>query len=983
VLAAGLAHGAAAPASKAPAIRVGSELDFPPYASIDANGQPAGFSVDLIKAVADSMGLSLTFSTGPWHSVWGDLVAGRLDVLPIVAKSPERRRLVDFSAPHTETFDAFFVRRGQPLLPNLDAARGKDIVVMRADAAHHALVEKKYPGLVTLVESIPAGLSLIASGKHDAFLCSKLIGTLVMQEHGLTNLAAGPPIPDYKREFAFAVKKGDIGLLEKLNQGLLIIKTTHEYDRIYDKWLTADDPWWKWRIFLWPIFYITLAVAVIVAFWLVMLQRLVHKRTRQLSDVNEQLRLAGEDLEDRIAQRTAELSDANAMLHREITERQRAEEALRVAHLLAVKEKNRLEALLEALPVGVAILDSRGGQLLTNRAFEGVWGQGRPSPQDVNDYAAYKAWWADSGQPLRPEEWASACVVQKGEAVSGQFLRIRRFDGAYAYVINSAAPVLDDAGAVSECAVAVLDITELQEAKEALRQERDFVAALLDTLGALVVVLDREGRIVRFNQACENLTGYAAAEVQGRLFFDQFLTPEETAGVRDVFGKLRSGDFPHTHENHWLTKAGERRLISWSNTALVGSDGLVEYVIGTGVDITERQRVEEALRESREDLNRAQAVAQTGSWRLNVQRNELTWSDENHRIFGIPMGAAMTYETFLAIVHPEDREFVDRQWQAALKGEPYDIEHRIIAGGQMKWVREQAELEFDDQGRLLGGFGTTQDITARKQAQEALRRLNEELEERVRERTAELRLMVEQLEREVVERRRAEKALKESEERLRYLAAQLLEVQDQERQRVSLELHDDLGQSLLVLRMQINAMLRRLSPEPPLRQALEESAGYLRLIIDKVRALSHALSPTTLENLGLTGAIRSLFEDFQKHDDIVIAADLEEVQNLIAPEAHLGIYRVIQEFLSNVHKHAQATAVQVAIKAQPDKVAVTLEDNGKGFDLEGVLGRRQEKSALGLLAMKERVRMLGGELSLTSQAGRGTRLHFDVPRLPG
>jgi PAS domain S-box-containing protein len=128
------------------------------------------------------------------------------------------------------------------------------------------------------------------------------------------------------------------------------------------------------------------------------------------------------------------------------------------------------------------------------------------------------------------------------------------------------------------------------------------------------------------------------------------------------------------------------------------------------------------LRESQVDLNRAQAVAHTGSWRLDVRKDELLWSDETHRMFGIPLGTPLTYETFLATVHPDDRDFVDRSWTAALRGEPYDIEHRIVVGDHVRWVRERAELEFDPQGMLLGGFGTVQDITERKQAEEALRR---------------------------------------------------------------------------------------------------------------------------------------------------------------------------------------------------------------------------------------------------------------------
>jgi PAS domain S-box-containing protein len=126
------------------------------------------------------------------------------------------------------------------------------------------------------------------------------------------------------------------------------------------------------------------------------------------------------------------------------------------------------------------------------------------------------------------------------------------------------------------------------------------------------------------------------------------------------------------------------------------------------------KQTKQALRENEEDLNRAQAVAHTGSWRLDVRNNQLLWSDETHRIFGIPMGMTMTYETFLTKVHPEDREYVDREWTAALRGEPYDIEHRIIVGDEVKWVRERAELEFDSQGSLKGGFGTVQDITEHK-----------------------------------------------------------------------------------------------------------------------------------------------------------------------------------------------------------------------------------------------------------------------------
>jgi PAS domain S-box-containing protein len=152
--------------------------------------------------------------------------------------------------------------------------------------------------------------------------------------------------------------------------------------------------------------------------------------------------------------------------------------------------------------------------------------------------------------------------------------------------------------------------------------------------------------------------------------------------------------------------------------ALLPSTGDVRLYVR---DITNRKKAEQTLRESEQDLNRAQAVAHTGSWRLDVRRNQLLWSDETHRIFGIPRETPMTYETFLSSVNPEDREYVDRKWTAALRGEPYDVEHRIIVGDEVKWVRERAELEFDSKGKLKGGFGTVQDITERKKIENELR----------------------------------------------------------------------------------------------------------------------------------------------------------------------------------------------------------------------------------------------------------------------
>ncbi len=138
-------------------------------------------------------------------------------------------------------------------------------------------------------------------------------------------------------------------------------------------------------------------------------------------------------------------------------------------------------------------------------------------------------------------------------------------------------------------------------------------------------------------------------------------------------------------------------------------------------DLERENDPEQALRVTRRDFDHAQELSHTGSWRLDLASNQLLWSDESYRIFGIPRNTPLTYDLFLAAVHPEDRDFVDGRWRAALRGAPYDIEHRIIVGGAVKWVRERAELKLDGEGRLVGAVGAVQDISERKLAEEARR----------------------------------------------------------------------------------------------------------------------------------------------------------------------------------------------------------------------------------------------------------------------
>jgi PAS domain S-box-containing protein len=272
------------------------------------------------------------------------------------------------------------------------------------------------------------------------------------------------------------------------------------------------------------------------------------------------------------------------------------------------------------------------------------------------------------------------------------------------------------------------DVTAQKKMDESLRETRDYLDNLINYANAPIIVWDPELKITRFNHAFEQLTGRSSEEMVGKTVDVLIPADQRDDALAKINKATVKGERWEIVEIPIQQVDGSVRTLLWNSATVFAADGKTPVAtIAQGQDITERKRVEEALQASLNDLNRAQAVARTGSWRMDVQRNVLLWSDENHRIFGIPKGTAMAYETFLSCVHPDDREYVDRKWKAALKGKEYDIEHRIIVGSEVRWVRERAELEFDKKGILKGGFGTTQDITERKKEQEERERLQKEL----------------------------------------------------------------------------------------------------------------------------------------------------------------------------------------------------------------------------------------------------------------
>lgn len=345
-----------------------------------------------------------------------------------------------------------------------------------------------------------------------------------------------------------------------------------------------------------------------------------------------------------------------------------------------------------------------------------------------------------------------------------------------------------------------------------------FMTAVLDTIGALVVVLDPQGHILHFNRACEQTTGYCFEDVRGKHFWDLFLIEEEMDSTKAVFEQLLTAHFPNQNENHWLTKDGNRRLIAWSNTVLQNDDGSIAEIIATGIDITEKRQATNALRES-------------------------------------------------------------------------------------------------------------------------------------------------------------EAALRRNQEELRALAGRLITAKEEENRRLARELHDTISQRLAVLGMEVSAVQQLASCCPPISDPLRSMGEEIGGLAQDIHQLSRQLHPSILDHLGLVAALRAECATFSKQHGIAAELILNNFPDSLSGEVALSLYRIAQESLWNVAKHAHARQVRLTVSQVDGDALLAVDDDGQGFDAIQV----KEQGGLGLVSMEERVRLVNGSFSIRSHPGEGTHVEVRVP----
>jgi len=491
--------------------------------------------------------------------------------------------------------------------------------------------------------------------------------------------------------------------------------------------------------------------------------------------------------------------------------------------------------------------------------------------------------------------------------------------------------------------VILRDISDRYRAEQALIESRRQLNALIEQAPVSIAMFDRNLNYLATSRHWLANYSEGGAELVGRNHYD--VVPDISSYWKKVHRDGLAGIVTRNDADLWVQEDGSSRWLRWVVQPWISELGGVGGIIILAEDITYYKRIEIALRASEDDLKRAQAVGSIGSWRLDMLRNELSWSSEAYRIFGLPDATPLSYDTFLGQVHPEDRDYVDRTWRGALHGEPYDIEHRVLAAGRTIWVREKAELEFDDQQRLIGAFGITQDITGRKKAEQQLKEAHDQLAAVAAERAASLR----------------------------QLSSDLTLAEQRERDHFYELLHDHVQPLLVAVRLGLSGLGAQTSRDDML-QSVKEAIAQISQVIQAARTLSVELSPPLIRERGLAPALDSLGRWVRSNYGLSVDLRCAPETEPASMTVRLLCFNAVRELLMNVVKHAGVREVELRVeRVEADTLKIVVRDHGVGFDPAA------DRSGSGLANFERRLGMVGGSLSIESMPDRGTTATIRAP----
>ena len=599
----------------------------------------------------------------------------------------------------------------------------------------------------------------------------------------------------------------------------------------------------------------------------------------------------------------------------------------------------KLSTAVEQSPTSVVITDTTGAIEYVNPKFTEMTGY------TLTEVAGQTMSIFKSGHSS-PEVYRKLWdTLRSGRTWHGEFQN-RKKDGELFWEEAWIAPVKDAQGTLAGYVGVKEDITERKRAEAELGASEAKWRSLFDILPIGLSMLDDQHRLKEFNPALPRILQIDPEALrQGTYLHRKYLRPDGSPLPREEFPSVRAAQEQATFRACEIGVQREEGGLIWAEVSAAPLNVPGYSAVLTTTDVTARRRIEDALRTREAMLARTEAIAHVGSWEWDIATGVVTWSEEMFRIFQRdPAQGAPPFIEQEPLYHPEDWAHLSRLAETALReGTSFETELRLLLpAGETRVCLGRGHTEVGADGKVHHLFGSLQDITAATEAN---------------------------------------RLLAASREQLRTLLTRLQRAQEDERIQVSRLVHDELGQLLTELKLDLGWLERRLSEValPPeltlLLDKVMETTELAETTIQTVQRIAEELRPNTVESLGLLASLRQEARRFEKHTGIPCATEVEEPWPELEAGPALELFYICREALTNVARHAGATLVRLALRLEADSAVIEVSDDGVGMTEAQWTGPR----SLGLLGMRERATQLGGAVSFHRNQPHGTCLTVRLP----
>ncbi|HRV92572.1 MAG TPA: PAS domain S-box protein [Anaerolineae bacterium] len=646
-------------------------------------------------------------------------------------------------------------------------------------------------------------------------------------------------------------------------------------------------------------------------------------------------------VEQQITAHTAELSQTNHQLRQEIERRIKMETELQ-------ESEARYRAIIEDNSELICRLKPDGTLTFVNTAFCRYFGK---RPEELIGRSFFPIVPKEDRQRL--EQYLAALSV---EQPSGSIEhRVVLPNGEIHWQRWSDRLIFDQNGCLVEIQSVGRDITDRKQVELALTEERRLLRTLIDSLPDSIYFKDTQSRFIIGNQAVARLMGaYSGEELVGKTDFDFF--PKDLAAIyyADEQAVVQSGQPLVGKEEPVINALGERRWLSTTKLPLLDQSGRVTGLVGIGRDITQHRELEEALYQKTAELEAIFRTIPDAVVFANTSRQIMKINPAFTTLFGYDIVDVFSRKTQLIYTSQEDYE-LQGQLRFNAKAdeilEPYEVTYRR-KNGDVFISETVGALVKDHEGRLLGFLSIIRDISERKKTE--------------------------------LEKAQLFEAVSQQREQLRALTGRLAEAQEAERKALARELHDQVGQNLTALDLNLNIIFGRINStsfkeKNTVQARLHDSLELIEQTAERIRDLMVNLRPPVLDDYGLLAALRWYGEQFASRVDFRVEVQGQEPVPRLSGSLEDTLFRITQEALTNVAKHAQANQVVIKIETDNEFVRLQIADDGSGFDLGQWVGGSKRKN-WGLVTMIERAEAIGGYCQIESQPGQGTQVTVELPR---